>query len=299
MSQFSAIDLSKLAPPDVIEVLDFDSLFQTMLADLVARDATFSALVPSDPAYKILEVAAYRELLLRQRINEASQRVMLAFACGHDLDHLAALFGVSRLLLEPAAPTALPPRAAVWEDDERLRKRVALSLEGFSTAGPIGAYRYHGLAASAQVKDISVMSPAPGDVLVTVLSTQGNGVPDAALLGCVEAALNDEWVRPLTDHVIVQAATIVNYRIVARLHFANGPDPTVVLHVAREALLAYTQRQHALGQAVPLSALYAVLHQPGVVDVTLESPTATLSVTATQAAFCEAIVLSREDHDDA
>ena len=50
--------------------------------------AAFTALVESDPAWTILEVAAYRELLLRQRINDASRAVMLAFATGADLEHL-------------------------------------------------------------------------------------------------------------------------------------------------------------------------------------------------------------------
>ncbi len=49
-------------------------------------------IVESDPAYKILEVAAYRELLLRQRVNDASKLYYWPNAKGSDLDHLAALF---------------------------------------------------------------------------------------------------------------------------------------------------------------------------------------------------------------
>ena len=93
MRETSAIDLSKLPSPDVVETLDFDSIRDAMIEDLITRDPDFTALLPSDPAYKIIEVAAYRELLLRSRINTASQAVMLAFAQGSNLDHLAALFG--------------------------------------------------------------------------------------------------------------------------------------------------------------------------------------------------------------
>lgn len=64
---FTAVDLSQLPAPSVVETLDFETILQAMLDDLLARDPDFSALVESDPAYKILEVAAYRELLLRQR----------------------------------------------------------------------------------------------------------------------------------------------------------------------------------------------------------------------------------------
>ena len=297
MSETSAIDLSKLSSPDVIETLDFDSIRDAMIEDLITRDADFTALVPSDPAYKIIEVAAYRELLLRSRINTASQSVMLAFASGHDLEHLAALFGVERLLVTAADDTQTPPSEAIWEGDDRLRRRVASSLEGFSTAGPVGAYRHHGLTASAHVKDISVTSPNPGEVLVTVLSTDANGVPDDALLTIVRHALNDESVRPLTDHVVVQTATIVDYTIEAALTIDVGPDPTVVLQAATNTLNAYIHGQHQLGKTITLSALYAALHQPGVSNVNLIHPTSTLAVNAQQAAFCTQITLTETHHD--
>ena len=51
----------------------------------------------SDPANKVLEVAAYREMLIRQRVNEAACGVMVAFATGSDLDHLAAFYPEKRL----------------------------------------------------------------------------------------------------------------------------------------------------------------------------------------------------------
>ena len=77
---FTSVDLSQLPPPDVVETLDFETILAEMLADLRARDAVFDALVESDPAYKILEAAAYRETLIRQRVNEAARAVMLPSA---------------------------------------------------------------------------------------------------------------------------------------------------------------------------------------------------------------------------
>lgn len=43
-----------------------------------------------------MEVCAYRELLLRQRINQAAKSNLLAFATGTDLDNLGALYDVER-----------------------------------------------------------------------------------------------------------------------------------------------------------------------------------------------------------
>src|SRR5690606_1403888 len=81
-SAISTLDLSLLPAPDVVEALDFETIFAAMLADLQARDPTFDALVESDPAYKVLQVSSFRELLLRQRVNDAARERMLAFASG-------------------------------------------------------------------------------------------------------------------------------------------------------------------------------------------------------------------------
>lgn len=108
-SAYTKVDLSQLAPPNVVEALDFESIFAAMLADLRARDSTFTALVESDPAYKILEVAAYRELLIRQRVNDAAKAVMVAYATGADLDQIGANYDVARLLITPADETTIPP----------------------------------------------------------------------------------------------------------------------------------------------------------------------------------------------
>ena len=281
-----AINLSALPPPSVIEPLDFETIFSTMLDDLRARDASFDALVESDPAYKILEVAAYRELLLRQRINDASCAVLLAYAQDSDLEHLAALLGVVRLI-----ETNEDDEVTFRESDEDLRRRITESMEGFSTAGPIGAYHYHGMSSHADVKDISVTSPHPGDVLVTVLSREDDGVASAALLATVEEHLSADSRRPLTDHVMVQAAELVRYDIEASLVFYPGPDVQVTLAEAIEAVTDYAAQTHRLGQTATLSGIYAALHRPGVQKVTLSAPDADVSATLYQAPFCSNIVV--------
>lgn len=292
MSQFTAINLALVAPPDVIEPLDFEQILDAMLADLLERSPELDAHVESEPFMKLLEVCAYRELQLRARINDAARAVMLPYSAGADLDNLGALFGVERLEINPADMTAIPPIAAVYESDSDFRYRIQLSLEGLSTAGPEGAYIYHALSADGQVLDASATSPSPGQVLITVLSRVGYGVPPAALLATVLAKLSDESVRPLTDYVQVQAAAIVQYQVTATLYFYAGPDREVIMANARAALAAYTAGQHRLGLDVTLSGIYAALHQPGVQRVDLASPTANLVINRQSASYCTAINLT-------
>jgi phage-related baseplate assembly protein len=298
MSSFTAIDLSLLPPPSVVEKLSFETIFSQLLVDLQTRDPSFTALVESDPAFKILEVFAYRELLLRQRINDASRAVMLAYAIGSDLDQIGALFGVVRFIITPADPDANPPIPLMLESDTEFRRRIQLSLEGFSTAGPEGAYVYWGLSADPDVRDISATSPTPGNVLVSVLSRSNGGVATPALLTKVAAVLNSDMIRPLTDLVTVQAITIVNFVVQATIYTYNGPDSSVVLASSQKALNEYLESVMTIGKDVTLSGLYAALHQPGVQRVALAQPTANVVISSSQASFCTAKNITFVGSDD-
>ncbi|MCA3488702.1 MAG: baseplate J/gp47 family protein [Rhodobacter sp.] len=293
MSGYSAIDLSLLPVPDVVETLDYEVILAAMKADLAARAPDLAAVLAleSEPLVKLLEVCAYREVLIRARVNDAAQAVTLARATGTDLDNLAALFGVARLVISPGNTSAVPPVAPTLESDADLRRRAQLALEGFSTAGPEGAYVFHALSADADVLDVSATSPSAGDVLVTVLSRTGSGTAPAPLLATVQAALNADDVRPLCDNVVVQSAAIVSYAITATLYFYPGPDSAVVMAAAQAAATAYAAAQHRIGRDVTISGLHAALHQPGVQRVVLTSPSAALTIGSAQASWCTAITL--------
>ncbi|HWL51346.1 MAG TPA: baseplate J/gp47 family protein [Chthoniobacteraceae bacterium] len=289
---FATIDFSTIAPPDIVEPLNYEVILGEMIADLQARDPAFTALVESDPAFKILEVAAYRELLLRQRVNDAARGVMLAYAARADLDQLGANMGLIRNVIDLGNPDAFPPVAPTMESDEEFRKRIQLAPEALSVAGPTGAYVFHALAVP-DVADVSVVGPPtvdPGEVLVTVLGRSGDGVPSQATLDAVSAALED--VRPLTDQVTIQGAALVDYAISATIYTYAGPDPETVLAAAQEAADAYVVTQRRLGHDVTLSGVYAALHRPGVQRVELSSPVADVVITHEEVANCTGITLT-------
>lgn len=290
-----AIDLSLLAAPNVVEPLSFEEIFAKMLADLKARDENFDALVESDPAYKVLEVSAYRELMLRQRVNDGARAVMLAYSPGADLDNLAAPFNVKRLEITPADDEAIPPVEAVMENDDALRRRCPLAMEGISTAGADGSYLFHALSADGEVKDAETSSPNPGEVLLCVLSNTGDGTASSELLELVTAAVSAENVRPLTDNVTVQSAIITEYQISASLSLKSGASADLVVDAAQAAVDAYVAAQHLIGSTVSLSGIYAALHQPaGVVRAVLTLPAADIVTDASHAPYCTQITINTE-----
>ena len=287
----AVIDLSQLPAPQIVDVPDFETL-------LAERKAAFVALYPADeqdavrrtlalesePVTKLLQESTYREILLRQRINEAAQAVMVAYSVGNDLEQLAANCNVKRLTVVPADNDAVPPVAAVMEDDEAMRQRIPAAFEGLSVAGPTGAYEFHARSADGRVADASATSPA--EVVLTVLSREGDGTAEADLLAVVEQALNSENVRPVADRLTVRSAEIIPYSVDATIFLYPGPEAEPVMAAAKASLQKYIASQTRLGRDIRRSAIYAALHVEGVQRVELASPLADVVLDKTQAASC-------------
>ncbi|MCT8273355.1 baseplate assembly protein [Xanthomonas translucens] len=296
MASYTAVDLSKLQAPDLIDALDYESVFAKAMAQLIELVPEFTALVESDPVYKIVQLFCARELALRQTVNDKARQCMLAYANGTNLDHIGALFGVSRLTLDPG--DAENGIAATLEPDADMRRRIQLAPEGFSVAGPEGAYIFHALSAHADVLDASATSPTPGDVIVTILSRQGDGTAGAGVIDAVASALRDDDVRPLTDAVTVQSAEIVPFAIRARVYTFAGPDSAVVMSEARRRLDAYLAESHRIGRDVPESAIKATLFADGVQRVELDSPAADVVISRTQAPYCNLVEVQHAGIDE-
>lgn len=280
MSSANAIDLSLLPPPEVLEALSFETTFtgmvtlvQTGVPGVFEGIPDFDGTIESDPAVKVLQVAAYCRLLDRARVNAAARAVMVAYATGDDLVNLGALFEVEKL---------------DGETDDAYRERIVLAPDGFSVAGPEAAYTFHARSASTLVKDARPISPSPGDVVVTVLSTAGDGTANDALLDLVEAALTPTEVRPMTDNVTVQSAEIVNYTVDADLYLFEGPDGSVVLANAIAGRDAYIDRMRRIGRDVTKTGLIASMFVEGVQRLVLNAPVADVVCDDTQAAHCTA-----------
>jgi len=301
----AVIDLSQLPAPDVVETLDYETLFAERKARLISlypveeQEVIARTLsLESEPLVKLLQENAYRELLLRQRVNEAAQAVMVAYARANDLDQLGANNNVQRRVITPADANAVPPVAAEMESDADLRQRIPAAFEGMSVAGPTGAYEYHARSGSGQVADASATSPAPAEVVVTILSREGDGTASPELLATVSAVLNDEDMRPVGDRVTVQSAQIVNYQIEAKVFVYPGPAIEPILADAKARLVAYINEMRRLGRDIRHSAIYAALTAQGVQHVELTSPPADVVLDKTQAANCTAYTITSGGSDE-
>lgn len=291
MKTFTPIDLAALPDPEVVELLDFEQILterKTYAISLWPADeqAEIAARLSleSDPLTKLVQENAYRELLLRQRVNEAALATMLAKAKGADLEQIAANYNVQRLVITPATDAA----EAVMESDDALRERTQMAFEGLSTAGPRNSYIFHARSASGLIGDATAESPSPAVVVVTIQALQGNGSASQALLDIATAYLSDDDRRPVADRLTVQSATVIPYSVTAVLHLSTtGPEAEPIRLAAEAQLDALVNARRRLGVEVSASAIYAALHVEGVRKVELVG-WADINPTPAQAAYCTA-----------
>lgn len=283
----STVDFSQLPEPNLIQELDYESIFNE-------RKEKFIALYPateqnqwrtilnreSDPVVKVLQENAYLELLYRNKCNADARSLLLAYAEGSDLDHLALTeYGLIRLIVTTADNSVVPPSPAIYESDERLRERCLLSFDGMNTAGSANAYRYFALSADGRVDGIKVKSdeetPCFLDIVITQVDSE-NGAASAELIQIVQTALDPDTVRPVGDRPTVKSSIATNYQIEASLYVGKNAEDALLLEAANIRLDKYIKNAQKNGESIYLSAIYAALHVDGIERVQIISPTADL-----------------------
>lgn len=300
----NAIDFSLLPPPNVLETLNYQQILTRLLNEYRSKDQQYISVSEADPVYKLLETVAYQELLQQQRVNDACKALTLTYATGADLDHLAHTYyrnnqGQYLSRFEQ-------------ETDEHYRQRLQQSYEGLSVAGPDGAYVYHALNASKEIKDVAVFGPhstvhttEPGCVdlyLLTKISQaipfnvtqyeqhQHNGSATQSLINHVSDYL---WPkRPLTDLVKVKSVKIKPYHINVRLMIKNGLDKALILAAARENLVQYLMQQHHIGAHITQSNIHWALTISGVEKVEL-TQWQDIICNAIEAPFCCYLIVTQ------
>jgi len=298
-----------LPEPQILEELNFDAVFSQLVADFQQRHPGFDALLYSDPAIKLLEVAAYREVLLRQRVNDAFKATLLGLAEGTDLDNLADFYDVAR---------------AAGETDVALRSRVIERIKGSSTAGGAAWYRYQALTSDDRVRDALVTSPDAGQVQVAILSEEGQqirlatgsalddlgvtygvpripgppaeaddlyrarirqaalgdggeGVASQILLALVDLKMQADDVRVITDTVSTISCNIVETDVVANIYLYPETS-SAVLDGLEDDLRTALDAEGGLGWNLSRSWLISRLHLAGVQRVELQTPAADIDI---------------------
>ncbi|ATO19998.1 phage baseplate protein [Acinetobacter sp. LoGeW2-3] len=299
----STVDFSQLPVPNLIQELDYERI-------LSERKEKFIALYPeseqekwrnvlsreSDPIVKLLEENAYLELHYQNKCNADARALLLAYAEGPDLDHLALTeYGLVRLLVTPADNSVIPPLPAVYESDERLKERCLLQYDGMNTAGSSNAYRFFTLSADGRVHGIKVYSHIDNPYLLDIVISQVDsetGEASQELIDIVQAALDPDLVRPVCDRPTVKSSIATDYQISARLFVGKNAEDSLLLEAANLRLESYIQKSKKNGSSIRLSAIYAALHVDGISRVVIDEPAADIEIDIYHHPFCTAKSIS-------
>lgn len=285
---YSAIDLSALPAPSVIDTPDFQAILAERLAQFQLFAPDYTVLLESDPAVKVHQSLSYQEVILRERINYAVGQSLLPLANGANLDQVAAFYNVARLVVQAANPDTIPPLQLIMENDDAFRYRVQTRIMAWSVGGTAEHYRYWAMSADPRVLDAVAYSPDMGNgfnmggqVIVAVMSAVGNHVPTDDLVAAVNTALTDTAVKILSDILIVQPATPISFNVQATIRLQPN-TPKAVFDGLNAALLAAFNKIQGLGTDVTLSWLMSILQVAGVYDVQLVQPVASVVVAPNQ-----------------
>ena len=262
------MNLSDLEIPQIIEELSLSEILEQMRNKFIEIEPEFTAYLESDPLIKLMEVAAYRELLLRQRINQAAKANLLAFATGSDLDNLAAFYGITRL---------------ENETDDELRTRTQAKIVGWSSAGSREAYKFHALNSDPRVKEANADSPEPGLVRISILSKENNGVVSDDLLETVNNYMQRDDIRMLTDTVQVVPCNLIDIDVKAKITLMSS-TPIEFLSTIKSSFKNAFAKIAGLGVSISRSWIISNLFLDGVKDVQLLSPISDVEVSETECA---------------
>lgn len=244
-------DLTALPAPDLIEALSFEALFVAHRDRLVALhpEAADVIALESEPLVKLLQAFAYREMLFRQRVNEAGRSNLLAFAAGADLDHKGAFYGLPRL---------------AGETDTRYRVRIQLRIAALAGSGTAEHYKLTALTADANVRDAAVQQPVPGRVAVVLWTHDASTA--AQTLQTVQTALNAEGARPVGVPVSVSLAVARPLTVRASI-WRTATAPVDLVARIQAAFPAALDARAGLGADVARSWVTTRLHVDGVARV--------------------------------
>lgn len=259
-----APELANLPDPFVIEELSYVQVRAACIADFVAKAAAHGLtydveMLETDPDVILLEVEAYREILLRARINDAARANLLAFAEKADLDHLGA--------------GASPPVPRMdGEEDDRYATRIRLA--GMArNVGSRERYQLTALSADILVKDVvAYRLDRDPRVYVALLSTAPDGVATPTTIGKVEAAFALARNHLVNGTTIVRSAVTSVTDITARLVRLPGTPATILDTIAVNLRAAWLQ-EGGLGRDLTLEWIRARLLVSGIYGVDVIAPT--------------------------
>ena len=289
-----SLEFPDLPTPEIIDTSTFEEILARKLEKFRELAPDYTNVVEGDPIYMMAQVAAYDELNLRMRINNAYRQTNILTATGANLDNLVANVNLVRQVKQEAVydSNGILEIPEILETDEQLRRRYLLAWHALGL-GTFGWYKYHVLNSDVNVKDALPKRTGDGEVTVWIQSeSSGGGIPTSSLLSKVRTYMAENNRDAVAGSLTIAGVTKKAYTITAEVTVLVELDPTEVVAELTDSVTAWAADNEVIGRDIPLSGFYAALSVPGVSSVTLSSPTATVTTTETEVPVADTITIT-------
>lgn len=296
-SRFPVIRPELLPRPEVLETISSDSIIEERMARFKTRwseeDPPNAAAydvgqLEFDPVKIVTENAAYFELLLRDRVNQAARAVMLAFAFGSNLDAIASRY-----------PGGVPRQTG--ESDDNYRRRIWLSPNILGPHGTTESYAFYALSALGAnvLRDAAAFTVrGTGRVIIPILVNRPTlALSEQQVLAIVNQQIRTGLVDPLkvsfetdpgdppsptndqilqvfryvsgvtrkglTDEILVKRPSIINTRIAVTLRTFPGNSVAAVLTNVATGLMQMIENHRWLGYDLTILDIDGILSNAG------------------------------------
>ena len=158
--------------------------------------------------------------------------------------------------------------------DDEYYELMRASEDAYSTAGAKGGYLYFAKQVSTEIADVVGNSPSPGQVNLYVLMSNGS-IAGEEIKNAVLAACNEEYVRPMTDLVVVDDPETVPYDITFTYYIPRNTSLSAAEIEAgvNDTVAEYISWQSAkLGRDINPSYLGSMLMKTGVKRIEMSAP---------------------------
>ena len=265
--------------PKVVEEYSFKRILDEMLHDFTKRykehHENFSYPLVSDPIYHIFATAAYREGLLRQRINEAAREGLLNFTTA--LDDLLSIKRID------------------GESYDDYKNRIKGELRAIPSGGSRAHYKNAALLYNKNIKDIYIKRGESGAVEVYLLEKNETGEPSANLLASTLEILSKDDIKMLTDTIEVYPGEAVRVGVQADIVFIPSA-PSDSIDMLKVYFTDEFYKNQKLGEDITSSWIISVLQSfDPVKSVRLKVPLMDVSLLPHEFGILDNLFLTKVD----
>lgn len=177
--------------------------------------------------------------------------------------------------IESVANTDASAGGTDIESDDDMRERIYIAPSRYSVAGPHDAYLYWIKNYNSSIADAEIIGDEDDADVEICFIMDGGEIPSSSIINGLQNYLDNEEIRPLTDHVVVSAPEVQEYTI-NLTYYINTSDASKAITIQSEVAAAIEEfkkwQSGKIGRDINPSELTRRVVAAGAKRVAITSP---------------------------